>query len=163
MIDGPPRPTITPMIGLALYRAAVSTWPFLNFNLKAPNDLYIGNKKVAGLLLETLSQGEDHRLLLGLGINVLSAPESVQTASAISKELSTATPLLAQDWIAFLERLLFEISFSLQTSFEPMNSTSTNALLLALNRHPLLSEKYVSLDEAGNLTTLTRKIPWQEL
>ena len=163
MIDGPPHPTISPMIGLALYRAAVSTWPFLNFNLKAPNDLYINKKKVAGLLLEVVSQGDDHRLLLGLGINVLAAPESVETASAISTELSKDTPLLAQDWISFLERLVFEISFSLQLSFEPMNSTSTNALLLALNKHPLLSEKYIGLDEAGNLETPTKKISWQEL
>lgn len=163
MIDAPPHPTISPMIGLALYRAAVSTWPFLNFNLKAPNDLYINKKKVAGLLLETVSQGDDHRLLLGLGINVLNAPENVETAGAISTELSKDTPLLAQDWISFLERLVFEISFSLQLSFEPMNSTSTNALLVALNRHPLLTEKYLSIDEAGNLETTTKKISWQDL
>ncbi len=118
---------------------------------------------MAGLLLETVSQGNDHRLLLGIGINVLAAPENVETASAISKELSKNTPLLAQDWISFLERLVFEISFSLQLSFEPMNSTSTNALLLALNKHPLLSEKYLSLDEAGNLETTSRKILWQDL
>ena len=163
MIDGPLHPTISPMIGLALYRAAVSTWPFLNFSLKAPNDLYINRKKIAGLLLEIVSQGDDHRLLLGLGINVLSAPENVETASAISKELAKDTPLLAQDWTSFLERLLFEISFSLQLAYEPMNSTSTNALLLALNKHPLLNEKYISLDEAGNLETNSKKISWQEL
>lgn len=163
MIDAPPHPTISPMIGLALYRAAVSTWPFLNFNLKAPNDLYINNKKVAGLLIETVSQGDDHRLLLGIGINVLTAPKNIETASAISNELSKNTPLLAQDWISFLERLVFEISFSLQLAFEPMNSTSISALLLALNKHPLLSEKYISLDGAGNLETISKKISWQDL
>lgn len=163
MIDSPPHPTISPMIGLALYRAAVATWPFLNFNLKAPNDLYVGNKKVAGILLETLSQGNDYRLLVGIGFNIISAPVEVITASAISKELSEETPLLAQDWISFLERLLFEISFSLQLSCEAMNSTSTQALLLALNKHPLLKEKYISLDESGNLETPTKKISWLEL
>lgn len=163
MIDSPPHPVISPMIGLALYRAAVSTWPFVNFNLKAPNDLYISEKKVAGLLLETVSQGDDHRLLIGLGINIISAPDKVASATALSKELSADSPLLAQDWICFLERLLFEISFSLQLSFEPMNTTSTRALLLALNKHPLLAEKYISLDEAGNLATNSKKISWLEL
>lgn len=163
MIDGPPHPTISPMIGLALFRACMSTWPFLNWNLKAPNDLYINDKKVAGLLLETLSQGEDHRLLLGLGFNIISPPKEIETASALATELSKEAPLLAQDWISFLERLLFEISFSLQLSFEAMNTTSTSALLLALNRHPLLKEKYISLDESGNLQTPTKKISWMEL
>lgn len=163
MIDSPPHPTISPMIGLALYRAAASTWPFLNWNLKAPNDLYINDKKVAGILLEILSQGEDHRLLVGLGFNVISAPEELNTACALATELSQETPLLSQDWISFLERLLFEISFSLQLSFEPMNTTSTCSLLMALNKHPLLNEKYIALDESGNLKTPTNKISWQEL
>jgi len=163
MLENPPHPTISPMIGLALYRAAVSTWPFLDWNLKAPNDLYIGEKKVAGLLLETLSQGDDHRLLIGLGFNVIAAPEAVATASALVAELSEETPLLAPDWISFLERLIFEFSFSLQLGFEPMNSTSTAALLSALNRHPLLKEDYTALDSAGNLTTATKKISWLEL
>src|SRR3989344_4221411 len=34
----------------------LSTWSFINFNLKAPNDLYINDKKVGGLLIETVSQ-----------------------------------------------------------------------------------------------------------
>lgn len=163
MIESPPHPTVSPMIGLALYRAANSTWPFLNWNLKAPNDLYIDDKKVAGILLETVSQGDDYRLLLGLGFNIVSAPKEINTASALASELSEDTPLLAQDWISFLERLLFEISFSLQLSFESMNSTSTHALLTALNKHPLLKEKYISLDESGNLATSSKKISWLEL
>lgn len=163
MIDEPPQPTISPMLGLAVYRAAVSTWPFLNFNLKAPNDLYINDKKVAGILLETISQGDDYRLLFGFGFNIISAPEEVENASALGRELSADTPLLAQDWISFLERLLFEISYSMQLAFEPMNTTTTRALLVALNKHPLLKEKYISLDESGNLETAKRKISWTEL
>lgn len=163
MIGSAPHPTISPMMGLALYRAATSTWPFLNWNLKAPNDLYIGDKKVAGILLETISQGDEHRLLLGLGFNIIATPESLSSASSLATELNKDAPLLAQDWLSFLERLLFEFSFSLQLSFEPMNSTSTNSLLSALNKHPLLPEKYVSLDSVGNLQTLTKKISWLKL
>ena len=150
-------------MGLALYRAANSTWPFLNWNLKAPNDLYIGNKKAAGILLETLSQGDDQRLLIGLGLNVISHPAEVETSTSIAEELSKATPLLAQDWICFLERLVFEFSFSLQLSFEPLNSTSAQSLLHALNLHPHLKEKYTGLDAEGNLQTPSRKISWMEL
>lgn len=163
LLENPPHPTISPMAGLALYRAAVGTWPFLNWNLKAPNDLYVGNKKIAGILLETVSQGADLRLLIGLGLNVISHPEEITNATSLVHELPKSAPLLAQDWICFLERLVFEFSFSLQLSFEEMNTTSCASLLQALNQHPLLAEKYSGLDAQGNLKTATRSIAWSEL
>lgn len=163
MIDQPTLPTLSPQVGLAVFRAAQSTWPFLDWNLKAPNDLYIGSKKIAGILIETVSQGSDHRLLIGFGLNVIASPKSVEIATSLVEELDEATPLLAEDWISFLERLLFEFSFALQLSFEPLNSTTTSALLFALNRHPLLKEKYIALDSKGNLSTESRKISWAEL
>lgn len=163
MIDQPALPTLSPQIGLAVFRAAQATWPFIDWNLKAPNDLYIKDKKVAGLLIETVTQGDEHRLLIGFGMNVISSPESVPNASSLVNELEEETPLLAEDWISFLERLLFEFSFSLQLSFEPLNSTTTSSLLMALNKHPLLKEKYISLDPNGNLSTESRKISWTEL
>lgn len=163
LIEEPPFPIASPMIGLALYRAAHSTWPFLNWNLKAPNDLYIGDKKVAGLLIETLTQGDDHRFLIGIGFNVLSSPTEVVTATSLVKELGIQTPLLAQDWISFLERLIFEFSIAIQLSFEPLNTTSRASLIAALNKHPLLKETYVGLDEQANLKTAHRQISWLEL
>lgn len=163
LIEEPPLPIASPMTGLALYRAAQSTWPFLKWNLKAPNDLYLGEKKVAGLLIETLAQGDDHRFLIGLGFNVLSSPSEVPTATSLAKELGVATPLLAQDWISFLERLIFEFSIAIQLSFEPLNTTSRASLMSALNKHPHLKEPYVSIDEEANLKTEHRQISWQEL
>lgn len=163
MVESAPQPIVSPMIGLALYRAACATWPFLNWNLKAPNDLYIGQKKIAGLLLETVSQGDDVRFLVGLGLNVLNSPDDLTQATALVQELPPAAPLLAQDWISFLERLIFEFSFSLQQSFEELNSTSQQALLKALNEHPLLKEKYTAIDGQANLNTASSRISWQEL
>ena len=163
MIDEPAQPTLSPQVGLALYRAAQATWPFLDWNIKAPNDLFVGRKKIAGLLLETVAQGADHRLLIGLGLNVISAPQDVEIATSLVDELPNETPLLAEDWIAFLERLLFEFSFALQLSFEPLNTTTTASLLTALNRNPYLAEKFTALDANGNLQTATRQISWTEL
>lgn len=163
MVESPPQPVVSPMIGLALYRAASATWPFLDWNLKAPNDLYVGAKKIAGLLLETVSQGEDVRFLVGLGFNVISAPTDIAQATSLVSELPAAAPLLAQDWISFLERLIFEFSFSLQQSFEELNSTSCQALLKALNGHPLLKENYTAIDRFANLTTTSSHISWQDL
>lgn len=163
MIDQPVLPTLAPQIGLGVFRAAQATWPFLNWSLKAPNDLFVDDKKIAGLLLETLSQGDEHRLLIGFGMNVISSPKDIPTATSLVESLSSETPLLAEDWISFLERLLFEFSFSLQLAFEPLNTTSTAALLSALNRYPLLKEKYTALDSKGNLSTTSSRISWMEL
>ncbi len=163
MIDEPPLPTLSPQVGLAIFRAAQATWPFLDWNIKAPNDLFVGRKKIAGLLIETIAQGADHRLLIGFGMNVIASPEDVEISTSLVDELPVETPLLAEDWIAFLERLLFEFSFSLQLAFEPLNSTTTASLLTALNKNPFLAEKFVGLDAQGNLATPTRKISWTEL
>jgi BirA family transcriptional regulator, biotin operon repressor / biotin---[acetyl-CoA-carboxylase] ligase len=51
-----PQPVLSPMTGLALFNALRKTWPNIAFRLKAPNDIYIGEKKVAGILIETVSQ-----------------------------------------------------------------------------------------------------------
>ncbi len=163
LMEEMPKPTLAPQIGLAVYRASVATWPFLEWNLKAPNDLYIGTKKVAGLLIETVSQGADIRLLIGFGFNVFSFPNEVGTATSLAHELPTETPLLAEDWISFLERILFEFSFALQLAAEPLNSTTATSLVHALNLHPHLKEEYVSLNADGTLETSSKKILWSEL
>ena len=157
------QPTLSPLVGLALYRACSGTWPFLNWNLKAPNDLYVSSKKVAGLLIETVTQGDDIRLLIGLGLNVLTSPGQVPTATSIVRELSSGIPLLAQDWISFLERFVFELSIAIQMSAEPLDTTTCAALLYGLNKHPQLTEPYTSIDGDGNLKTKTKEINWLEL
>ncbi|MBC7465888.1 MAG: biotin--[acetyl-CoA-carboxylase] ligase [Bdellovibrio sp.] len=156
-------PTLSPLIGLALFRACSATWPFLNFSLKAPNDLYINDKKVAGLLIETISQADDIRLLVGLGLNVISSPEAVITSTSIIEELPKNIPLLAQDWISFLERFLFETSIAIQLAAEPMNTTVCASLMYALNKSPLLKDKFTHIDGQGNLTTAAKKTNWSEL
>jgi BirA family biotin operon repressor/biotin-[acetyl-CoA-carboxylase] ligase len=140
----PAKPTITALAGLSLYHAAKTTWPFLNWSLKAPNDLYIADKKVAGLLLETVSQGSEHRLIVGLGMNVLSYPPEITTSTSLLKNLSASTPLLGEDWILFLERLFFEFSLLIPNASEDLNSTQSESLMTALNKFPMLEKKYNS-------------------
>ncbi len=163
MLQDHVQPILSPLIGLALYKAALTTWPFLDFNLKAPNDLFVGTKKIAGLLLETVSQGDDIRLVLGLGVNVFASPSAVTTATHFVAELPKTAPLLAQDWISFLERFVFEISIAIQLSAEPLDSTVCTSLLYALNKHPLLKEKYISIENDGSLLTTNKKLNWFEL
>jgi BirA family transcriptional regulator, biotin operon repressor / biotin---[acetyl-CoA-carboxylase] ligase len=56
-----------------------------NFKCKWPNDILINNKKVAGLLCETLGRG----VLLGIGINVTTSKEELPVSHATSIALET--------------------------------------------------------------------------
>jgi len=143
----PAKPTLTALAVLALYQAAKTTWPFLNWSLKAPNDLYVNEKKIAGLLLETVSQGSEHRLIVGLGMNILSQPDDVPTSTSLLKNLSAKTPLLGEDWILFLERLFFEFSLLIPNANSDLNSTQLESLLTVLNKYPLLEKKYTTHSE----------------
>ena len=44
---------------------------FKNTSIKWPNDVLIGNKKIAGILIETKSKGNEiYKSIIGLGLNV---------------------------------------------------------------------------------------------
>lgn len=158
-----PNPVTAPRTGLALFKAAFATWPFLPWSLKAPNDLYLGDKKVAGLLLETLTQGDEARLIVGLGFNVTDFPKSISTATSLIENLPTGIPLLGEDYITFLDRLLFELTWVFEKSQEELNRTEAAALVYALNLRPGKTEKFIAVDADGTLQTSERTIAWSSL
>jgi len=163
LLDIKPQPTTSCLIGLAVYRACSATWPFLAWNLKAPNDIYIADKKVAGILLENVMQGDEVCLIIGLGFNVTSSPEGIETATSLLQSLPTGAPLLGQDYTAFLDRLLFELTDAVSHSEDSLTSTDQLSLLVALNQHPLLKEKYTAIDKDGSLLVGAKKISWMNL
>lgn len=164
LINAKPQPTTSCLVGLAVYRALSSTWPFLAWNIKAPNDIYIGDKKVAGILLESVIQGDEVRVVVGLGINVLSSPEAVLTAGSILDALPEGVPLLGQDWTACLDRLMFEMTDAISRCEDPLSPSDQHSLLMALNNHPLLQEKYTALEVNGTLIQSSgKKINWWDL
>ncbi len=158
-----PQPTTACLVGLAVYRACSTTWPFLPWNLKAPNDIYIGDKKAAGILTESLIQGDEVRLIIGLGFNVTASPEDMETATSLLESLPVGAPLLGQDYMAFLDRLLFELTDAVSHCDEPLSTTDQLSLLTALNQHPLLAEKYTGVQADGSLMIGDRKISWTSL
>lgn len=158
-----PQPTTSCLVGLAVYRACSTTWPFLAWNLKAPNDIYIGDKKVAGILLENVAQGDEVRLIVGLGLNVTGSPEDVDTATSLIESLPAGAPLLGQDYMAFLDRLMFELTDAVSHAEESLSPTDQLSLLTALNQHPLLKEKYTGMEADGSLLIGDKKINWSTL
>ena len=56
-------------ISLAIYDAIKSTCPLARLSIKWPNDIYWGNNKLCGILLENIPQSSRH-IVVGFGINV---------------------------------------------------------------------------------------------
>lgn len=59
---------------VALGEALYTQYPSLDVRYKWPNDIIVGNQKVAGILTETYEQPDTRWVLVGIGVNLQSAP-----------------------------------------------------------------------------------------
>lgn len=166
-----PPPYLTLLVGLALIRAVSACWPQLPWSLKAQNDLYLTDKKIAGLLLETISQGAHHKLLIGLGFNINSSPNEIATATCLRNVLKR--DLSNIEWEQFLSRfynellILFQLTATCAVKIieaQKYNEEFTNliwdfalnereALKFFLNLNPI-SPKCIHINEKGELQWL---------
>ena len=108
------RPAISPDLSwdfaCDLLSAAKAAWPRILWRAKPPNDLYIKDKKIAGILPEILDQGAGRALILGLGLNVFSHPAGIPNAGHLQdneKSLAGVSPadVSPAKWEGFLDRL----------------------------------------------------------
>ncbi len=108
------RPAIPPNLSWDFARdllsAAKAAWPCILWRAKPPNDLYIKDKKIAGILPEILDQGAGRALILGLGLNVFSHPAGIPNAGHLQgyeKSLAGVSPadVSPAKWEGFLDRL----------------------------------------------------------
>ncbi len=98
-------PRITTLAALAICQAIAAELP-LQPRIKWPNDVYLSDRKVSGLLAETVSTPAGMRLVLGIGLNVntLDFPAEI-TATSLLHELRS--PLVHElDRNAIAQRLL---------------------------------------------------------
>lgn len=84
-----------------LKKALQKEWPDLDLFLKAPNDLYLGKGKMAGLLLEVIRQGNETALVVGLGLNVFSCPSGLNSACLANQTKNISE----KSWENFLDHL----------------------------------------------------------
>jgi BirA family transcriptional regulator, biotin operon repressor / biotin---[acetyl-CoA-carboxylase] ligase len=154
----PPQSITGPRIGEALYRAAHSVWPTFPWSLKPPNDLYLNDQKVAGLLVETVSQGSSHRLIIGLGMNVLNHPRAITNATHFK---TSSNSLNESEWYQFLDVLLNQFKSSLAEIVLPhLNNEIRSNLLTALNAFPFKKEPYLDVTSNGDLVTKSGTVSW---
>ena len=67
---------------LAVHATLVELVPAVDFSLKWPNDILLNRAKVSGLLLEQTIIDEKIHLAIGIGVNIVSAPEDVPYKTA---------------------------------------------------------------------------------
>lgn len=91
-------------------------------HIKWPNDVCINGKKIAGILTETIQEGDRRGIILGIGLNVNMDPKSLsfidRPATSLFAETKNYFPLfpLQQE---LQEAFVSHLSLFLQKGFEP--------------------------------------------
>ena len=85
-------PSLSMIAALAVPRAIRRVCPTMNPEIKWPNDVLIGGRKVCGILVEVVrgESEEDQFAVAGIGVNVnwdtASIPEIAETSTSLSRE-----------------------------------------------------------------------------
>jgi biotin-[acetyl-CoA-carboxylase] ligase BirA-like protein len=154
-----PQPVFSILIGLCLYEAARSAWPVASFSLKAPNDLLLNGKKVAGLLIEIVSQKTTH-IIVGLGMNVWHSPAGIdQAITSLTDNLTIDNERMS----LFLSRFFTKLSQLIELDQKQLSVNDANNILFALNQNPHLQQPYLKMDSSGTLFTNHQTIHWRDL
>ncbi|CAN5659003.1 hypothetical protein BH10BDE1_BH10BDE1_27220 [soil metagenome] len=176
-----PQPILSALVGLALFEAVSVTWPSIVWALRAPNDLHvvpdptatggIGHRdvsKMAGILIElTNSAIGQVSIIVGLGMNVSSAPTGTKpyAATSLHAELaSRGVSVTAADWSKFLSAWIANCESRIVEGLNTELQTAARwALAAALRKHPEYRElREVDLD--GSLVFNDgRRVAWAAL
>lgn len=161
-VDAAPQPIIAPRIGLALFSAASSVWPSLEWSLKAPNDLFLAGRKVGGLLVETVTNGSDSRLLIGLGLNVLNHPRRLTDADHMGQALQNSID--SGEWFQFLDQLQAELlNIAKEANRAQLNSEECRQLVEALNANSQRPFPIQQVSAQGDLIHAKGRVSWKDL
>jgi BirA family biotin operon repressor/biotin-[acetyl-CoA-carboxylase] ligase len=124
--------------------------------LKWPNDLYVGKRKLAGVIAESRTQGDDTYVAIGIGINVKGASSGLGVANATTLEQETGKSLAIAPLLqALLDRFDRELA-------APRWDDEVRAWELVATHHPgdrltvrrnggEITGAYVGLDTSGFL------------
>lgn len=157
-VESSPQPITAPLIGLKLFESLRSAFSMNDLSLKAPNDILLNGKKVAGILVETLKCENRYRLVIGIGLNVFSHPHEIVNSKALMSSLNVA------EWLRFLSSLVASMKYAAHECTATHLCESERALLLqAINLNPNLPQKFDSISPFGDLVGPNGTISWREL
>lgn len=108
-VEGEPL-SVVPIAVARWLRDAIESATRVEASLKWPNDLYVGRRKLAGVLSEARTQGDDTYVAVGIGLNVLDTAASVGVVGATTLEEEAGRPF---DLAALLQKVLDRIDAEL--------------------------------------------------
>ena len=120
LMNKPPQPVTTEIMGLALLLSLKRSWPNCSFDIKYPNDIYISKKKLAGLLVEVVNKGNKNLLIIGVGMNVLSNP-SPFLFTHLQEHVNTT--ITEKEWMLFMNEWESQILQKLPLCLQEKYST----------------------------------------
>ncbi|MCB9366568.1 MAG: biotin--[acetyl-CoA-carboxylase] ligase [Calditrichaeota bacterium] len=127
----PERPGLLSMLpAIALARVVVGHDSTAAVRLKWPNDVLIGGKKVAGVLAEATKHGDDHVIIVGVGVNVNGVPETAGQKSTVPGSLLQET-----SWKADRESVLAALLNEWEELFDMYLEGEYEALRMAWEEH----------------------------
>ena len=101
VLTKPPQPVTVHLMAEALYIALTTVFSPKEdiFIIKKPNDIFIQNKKMAGILIEVVNKGLLHKLIIGAGMNVFSHPDH----QAICLQKHIKQEISKKNWFYFMD------------------------------------------------------------
>lgn len=154
-----PQPISAPLFGLATYEAFKSVWPKTQFSMKAPNDIYIKDKKVAGILVETVTQASQFRIIIGLGLNILDHPREVEHATHLATHV---TDFISQKQIQeLMDQIYTQYSKAILLCQQDELELADRLLIKkALNLCPVYDEEVLDVSPQGDIIFESSKLEW---
>lgn len=107
--------------------------------IKWPNDVFVKDKKIAGILIENLwSEGKNQKSIIGIGINVNQKSFNELQATSMSQEVGSSF-----ETASVLTELYSEIYKTL--------ALSKDVIINEVNSQLLYKDEYVTFEEGGRL------------
>lgn len=155
-----PQPIAVPLCGWAIYQALNDEFD-VRLGMKAPNDICSEMRKLAGVLIESVSMGDRHAIYIGLGLNVNEAPTGVGPATCLNEEIGAEVSTTR--WHNFLSKLSFRFDEAISECTVPeLSVSSRNKILASLQKWP--QNQVEKLLSNGDLVLRdSTRIPWNQL
>ena len=130
--------------------------------LLCPNDLLLSGAKIAGLLVESVTNGSSHRLLIGLGLNALNHPRRFSEATHLVAHLGNS--LDEGEWFMFMDELLTQFNTALTDILQPtLDENACQDLKQALNANAKKASAVIKVSPHGDLLLESGQIRWTDL
>lgn len=139
-------PQVALTTGLALCEALAELAPTADLRLKWPNDVYLANRKIAGILSESVPGCKNH-LVIGIGININNSLNPQSAISNLKSEIAhTATSLIDHDTITRdLTTTLLTILDHFDHRWHNLLNSGFTHIAQEFRRHCLLTSKTVTI------------------